>query len=238
MKTILVVDDDPHILEVLSYVLERAGHQVLSAGTGRQALELFSGHKPELIVLDVGLPDIDGLEVLRQLSSSQGLGDTRVLFLSARDEEIDRVLGLEMGADDYVTKPFSPRELVARVKAILRRRDNSEVAASQRLSRGIVKIDQDRAEVSCDGKPVRLTAQELAFLCVMMRRPGHLFDRARLIELAYDGRIFVSDRTVDSHIRNIRSKFAAAGSDDVVQTVPRLGFRIGSCDAALTTQPK
>ncbi|PLX39104.1 MAG: two-component system response regulator CreB [Hyphomicrobiales bacterium] len=231
MTTILVVDDDPHILEVVTFALERAGHRTVQAQNGEDALTLAQTAGPDLVVLDVGLPGRDGLEVCRTLRAEARFADLPILFLSARDEEIDRVLGLEMGADDYVTKPFSPRELTARVAAILRRRSPSTEPAKGVLAHGAVALDLDRAMVSCAGTPVTLTAQEIAFLRVLLARPGFVFDRTRIIELAYEGVATVSDRTVDSHVRNLRAKLAAAGCRDAIETVPRLGFRLGPCSA-------
>lgn len=182
---------------------------------------------PDLIVLDVGMPRRDGLDVCRTLRS-EGAGPP-ILFLSARDEEVDRILGLEMGGDDYVTKPFSPRELTARVAAILRRATASaEVKAS--LAHGALTLDPARAQVTYGDAEVVLTALELAILHALMVRPGVVLTRERIIEAAYDG-IHVSDRTVDSHVRNLRSKFAAVGASDVIETVPRRGFRLGPCGA-------
>ena len=228
MATVLVADDDPHIREVVVFALERAGHRAVVAKNGDEALTMASTTAPELVILDVGMPGRDGLDVCRALRADDRTHALPVLFLSARDDEIDRVLGLEMGGDDYVTKPFSPRELTARVAAILRRGRPTE-AGSPALSHGTVRLDRDRAEVTSDGEPVSLTANEMAILGVLMARPGVVFDRAAIIAQAYGGRIHVSDRTVDSHIRNLRAKFAAAGLEDVVETVHSLGFRLGPC---------
>ncbi len=233
MSTILIVDDDPHILDVVAFTLERAGHRTLRALDGDAALMLARTQRPDLVVLDVGLPGRDGLAVCRALRAEEQFADLPILFLSARDEEIDRVLGLEMGADDYVTKPFSPRELAARVGAILRRSAVAPQARPVSLSFGVVELDLGRAQASCNGAAVALTAQETAVLQVFLARPGYLFDRARIIELAYEGRIQVSDRTIDSHVRNLRAKFATAGCTDVIETVPRQGFRLGACTTSL-----
>ena len=234
MSAILVADDDPHILDVVAHALERAGHAVSRASDGDEALMRARTEAPDLIVLDVGMPRRDGLDVCRTLRA-EGVGDGRngppILFLSARDEEVDRILGLEMGGDDYVTKPFSPRELTARVAAILRRAAGPADTEPQPLAHGAVLYDPARARVACDGRDVTLTALELALLGALMARPGVVLTRERIIDTAYDG-IHVSDRTVDSHVRNLRAKFAAAGSTDVIETVPRLGFRLGPCTVA------
>ena len=229
MSKILVVDDDPHILDVVDFALQRAGHEMLRAADGDEALMLARTSKPDLVVLDVGLPKRDGLAVCRAMRADQQLTLIPILFLSARDEEIDRILGLEMGADDYVTKPFSPRELTARVAAILRRSTVAQNSPKSQLSHGCVELDLDRAKCSCAGQDASLTAQEISILKVLMARPGHVFGRGQILELAYPDNVHVSDRTIDSHIRNLRAKFAACGSKDVVETVTRMGFRLGAC---------
>lgn len=224
-STILVVDDDPHILEVVCFALESAGMKTISAANGAAALELAQSTRPDLIVLDIGLPEMDGLEVCRQIRKN---GDQPILFLSSRAEEIDRVLGIELGGDDYVTKPFSPRELVARIGAILRR-SKSGASAGPSVSLGLLAIDEARFAVAYDGKDVELTALEFAVLKTLASAPGVVFDRKRIVTAAYPHNIHVSDRTVDSHIRNIRAKLAAAGGENVIETVHGVGFR---CRAA------
>ncbi|MEM7567833.1 MAG: response regulator transcription factor [Pseudomonadota bacterium] len=231
MALLLVADDDPHILDVVTYALERAGHRVLQARDGDEALMRARNARPDLLVLDIGMPRRDGLDVCRTLRADEGLGRLPIIVLSARDEEIDRVLGLEMGADDYVGKPFSPRELVARVAAVLRRREEGPDPASARLTHGDLTYDAGRAEARIGAEPVDLTAQEQAILAALLARPGHVLPRERIVALAYGDRPHVSDRTIDSHIRNLRAKFAAAGSGDVIETVHGLGFRMGPCKA-------
>ncbi|KAB1072347.1 response regulator transcription factor [Methylobacterium planeticum] len=225
---ILVVDDDPHIRDVLCFALGRAGYSTVVARNGVEALASVEAHAPRLIVLDVGMPDMDGLAVCRQVRRTS---DVPILFLSARDEEIDRVLGLEIGGDDYVTKPFSPRELVARVGIILRR--TAAQAASgpsgKVLSHGDLTLDPERHDAAFDAQPLALTATEFAILRTLVARPGLIFSRDQLMDAAYDGRVHVSDRTIDSHIRNMRAKFAAAGCVDAIVTVHGVGFRLGRC---------
>ena len=231
MATILVADDDAHIREVVVFALERAGHASLVAKDGEEALVLARTHHPDLIVLDVGMPGRDGLEVCRTIRANERLGDLPVLFLSARDEEVDRIVGLEMGGDDYVPKPFSPRELVARVAAILRRGRASDPLDDPVYREGRLLYDTGRAIVRLGDESVALTANEMSILGVLMARPGRVFERGSIIDLAYGGRIHVSDRTVDSHVRNMRAKFAAHGADDVIETVHGLGFRLGPCES-------
>ncbi len=223
MARILVVDDEPHIREVITFALERAGLATATARNGAEALQMYRRGSTDLIVLDVGMPEMDGLEVCRQIRKSS---DVPILFLSARDEEIDRVLGLELGGDDYVTKPFSPRELVARVNVILKRA-NGGGRRGQVRSHGRIRLDTDKHEVRVEGAPVRLTAIEFAILEALLARPEFVFTREQLMHTAYRGNIHVSDRTVDSHIRNIRAKLSAAGCPDAVATVRGVGFRLG-----------
>lgn len=221
--TILVVDDDPHIREVVCFALENAGMKTIAAGDGASAIDLAQSAKPDLIVLDIGLPEVDGLEVCRQVRKA---GDQPILFLSSRAEEIDRVIGIELGGDDYVTKPFSPRELVARVGAILRRSKNgAPVAGAALIRHGALSIDEARVAVSYDGKDVTLTALEFGVLKTLASAPGVVFDRKRIVAAAYPPNIHVSDRTIDSHIRNLRAKLAAVGGDNFIETVHGVGFR-------------
>jgi two-component system OmpR family response regulator len=225
---ILVADDDPHIRDVICFALEKAGMATFTARDGSEALAKFESEKPELIILDIGMPEADGLEVCRQIRQTSTVP---ILFLSARDEEIDRVLGLELGGDDYVTKPFSPRELVARVKVILKRTaspDNGRSLAEDKpRSHGGVSLDPARHAVECNGNPVSLTAVEFAILKTLFARPGIIFTRDQIMNAAYSTDINVSDRTIDSHIRNIRAKFAEAGCGSPVETVHGVGFRLG-----------
>lgn len=227
---ILVADDDPHIREVICFALTKAGMETLVATEGRTALRKAQEESPDLVVLDVGMPEMDGLEVCRELRKSS---DMPILFLSARDEEVDRILGLEMGGDDYVTKPFSPRELVARVNVILRRAAGRKTVADAQeqspLRHGRLSLDTGRRAVSFADEPVALTALEFAIVSRLIEKPGHVLNRARIMTEAYGGRIHVADRTVDSHIRNIRAKLAKAGCADAIETVNRVGFKLGSC---------
>lgn len=226
-KKILVVDDDPHIREVVIFALEKAGMTAVEAADGQEALQQVEAKTPDLIVLDVSMPELDGLEVCRQLRKSD---DTPVLFLSSRDEEIDRIIGLEIGGDDYVTKPFSPRELVARINAILKRKQPPRENTPKKIKHGNVSIDTATYTAECkDGKAVPLTATEFMLLLPLIRNPDRVFTRDELMDQAYDGNITVSDRTIDSHIRRIRGKFAACGVAEVIATSHGIGYKIGSC---------
>lgn len=226
---ILVVDDDPHIRDIICFALEKAGMQTRVAQDGVQALERFAAETPDLIVLDIGMPEMDGLEVCRQTRKTTNVP---ILFLSARDEEIDRVLGLEIGGDDYVSKPFSPRELVARVNAILKRARPPAATAPRLYRQGALLLDPEGHAVDFAGASVALTALEFAILKALISRPTMVFSRDQLLDAAYGGTVHVSDRTIDSHIRNIRAKLAAAGCGTAVETVHGVGFRLGRCEAA------
>ncbi|HEX4298910.1 MAG TPA: response regulator transcription factor [Devosia sp.] len=226
MPRILIADDEPNIREVISFALERAGHATLSARTGAEALQLFRRGPVDLIILDIGMPEMDGLEVCRQVRKSS---DVPILFLSARDEEIDRVLGLEIGGDDYVTKPFSTREMVARVNVILKRaRGGTKVPPA--VSHGRVRLDASRHAVWFGESVVALTALEFEILAAFLGRPEVVFSREQIMAAAYGGGTYVSDRTIDSHIRNLRGKFAEAGCISIVETVHGVGFRLGAAN--------
>jgi two-component system OmpR family response regulator len=227
--SILVVDDDPHIRDVVRFAFEKSGMAISIAQDGKEALRQFDRNIHQLIVLDIGMPEMDGLEVCRQIRKT---ADTPILFLSARDEEIDRILGLEIGGDDYVTKPFSPRELVARVNAILRRTRSAPPAEAKTMAHGRLAIDPDARTASILDTPVALTALEFSILRTLLARPGFVFTRELILDAAYAGNIHVADRTIDSHVRNIRAKMAAAGCDQVIETVHGVGFKLGRCEAA------
>lgn len=224
MAKILVVDDDAHIRDVVRFALEKAGHDVLEASDGRSALESFASSPADLVVLDILMPEIDGLEVCRELRRTS---EVPILFLSSRDEEIDRVLGLEMGADDYVTKPFSPRELVARAKGILRRtqRPASNDESPKVIERSGLRLDIDRHECTWLGEAVVLTVTEFDLLHAMLGMAGKVYTREELVERAYGGSHHITDRTVDSHIRRIRKKFTSRGVE-LIETVYGLGYRL------------
>jgi len=227
---ILIVDDDLHIRQVIRVALKKAGMAVVEARDGKEALSRFAGDKPDLIVLDIGMPEFDGLEVCREVRKAS---DVPILFLSARDEEIDRVLGLEIGGDDYVTKPFSPRELVARINVILRRinsRGADSKADQAALAQGSLSVDPEQHVASFAGTPLRLTAIEFGILRTFLGRPSVVFSREQLMRAAYQLNIQVSDRTIDSHIRNIRAKLAAANCDNVIETIHGVGFKLGRCE--------
>ena len=227
---ILIVDDDLHIREVIRVALKKAGMTVVEARDGKEALTRFASDRPDLIILDIGMPEFDGLDVCREIRKSS---DVPILFLSARDEEIDRVLGLEIGGDDYVTKPFSPRELVARVNVILRRvnaRGSDGKSGTTALAQGSLSVDPEQHIAAFAGNPLRLTAIEFGILRAFLAKPTAIFSREQIMTAAYQFNIQVSDRTIDSHIRNIRAKLAAVDCDSVIETIHGVGFKLGRCE--------
>ncbi|MDQ5824081.1 MAG: response regulator transcription factor [Chloroflexota bacterium] len=224
-KTVLVVDDEPGIVAIVRDYLDRAGFRVLTAGDGEQALRLARLERPSLMVLDLMLPGIDGLDITRTLRSDPALRKLPVIMLTARVEEADRLVGLELGADDYVTKPFSPRELVARVRAVLRRVEDSDAYVGV-LHAGDLAIDLERRIVRNAGVPVELTATEFDLLAVLARQPGRPFTRAQLVDMVYDHGFEGFDRAIDAHIKNLRRKI----EDDphnprYIQMVYGVGYR-------------
>lgn len=228
MPNILVVDDDAHIMDVISFALEKAGHSYVTASDGKKALDQFSLNNIDLVILDVGLPEIDGLEVCRQIRKNS---EIPILFLSARDDEIDRILGLEIGGDDYVTKPFSPRELMARINVILKRAITKPVKPELEgiLSKGKLLLDTDHRSANFNGAALKLTAIEFNILQTVLSRPRMAFTRDQIMTAAWPDNVHVSERTIDSHVRNLRSKLSATGCEDAIETVHGIGFRLGSC---------
>ncbi|AEG61518.1 response regulator transcription factor [Desulforamulus ruminis] len=228
MPKILVVDDELPIRELVKYNLEREGFQVLLAEEGNSGVELARKETPDLIVLDIMLPGQDGLAVCRALHQEEVTRSIPIIMLSARGEELDKVLGLEMGADDYMTKPFSPRELIARIKARLRRNtgDTTVTEESGRIAVGKLVIDQDRFMVSVNGVKQDLTPKEFELLRYLARHPGKVFTRDFLLEQIW-GYDFAGDsRTVDVHIRHIRQKLEQiAGAPQFIETVRGVGYR-------------
>jgi len=218
---VLVVDDDPRLREVVRYALSREGYTVREADNGLAALAEVERQEPALIVLDVLMPELDGLEVCRRLRKTS---QVPVVFLSSRGEELDRILGLELGGDDYLAKPFSTRELVSRVRAVLRRQAPVAVD-SDRLKLGRLSLDAEAFRVWVDEDEIALTVTEFRLLQVMMRRPSRAWTRDELMERAYPGRHQVSGRTLDSHVRRIRSKCRESGLDPI-ETVHGLGYRL------------
>ena len=225
---ILVVDDDPHIRQLLVYALGKAGLDTREAADGAAALASVAADPPDLVVLDINMPRMDGLEVCRRLRAT---GNLPILFLSSRDDEVDRVLGIELGADDYVVKPFSPREVVARVMAVLRRTAAAPplVQASGELQCGRLTLIVDEWEARWDAQAVPVTVTEFGILRTLIVMPRRIFSRDAIIAHLRGPGFAVTDRTIDSHVRNLRAKFATVGGSDLIETRPGLGYRLGRC---------
>ena len=220
MPRILLVEDEPAIADTLVYVLESECHQVSHALTGGDGLGLLEKSSYDLAILDVGLPDMTGFDVCRKIREKHQLP---ILFLTARDGELDRVLGLEIGGDDYVTKPFSPREVAARVRAILRRTSAAQAPPAE--ANGLT-IDDSTKRVVCDGKRLDLTAHEYKLAAVLLGNPGQVFSRDQLLDHAWDDPGAVTDRTVDAHVKSLRAKLRTArpGAEEMITTRRGLGY--------------
>lgn len=233
-KRILIVDDDANIRQVASFAVQKAGYQVVCGQDGRQALAMFRQEQPDLIVLDIKMPEMDGTDVCRVIRKES---DIPIIFLSSMDDEIDRIVGLELGADDYLTKPFSPRELVARIKTVLRRtiisasqhkNGPTDTGARTLLEHGKLRLDSNCFKVFWDRDELTFTSTEFSILRAMLSFPGKVFSRAELVERIYNGETYISDRTVDSHIRHIRNKFKIIPAEPL-ETVHGIGYKLGDC---------
>lgn len=229
MSRVLIVDDDPAIREVIRIALSQAGFATAEAADGAAALAQIGagtpGVGPDLVILDVMLPEMDGTDVCRAVRRHSTVP---ILFLSSRDSEVDRIVGLEIGGDDYLVKPFSPRELVARVRVLLRRVAAPPQEPARALTHGRLRLDTETLRVTWDGRDVPLTATELGVLRTLMARPGRVFSRDELMDRAYVSERVVSDRTIDSHVRRVRAKFAAVGAAPI-ETLAAFGYRLGPC---------
>jgi two-component system response regulator ChvI len=231
MPTIALVDDDRNILTSVSIALESEGYRVQTYTDGASALDGLEAAAPDLAILDIKMPRMDGMELLRRLRQKT---DLPVIFLTSKDDEIDELFGLKMGADDFIKKPFSQRLLVERVKAVLRRfqpRDGSEkkgeeVVAQRVLDRGALSMDQERHTCTWKGLPVTLTVTEFLILFALAHRPGVVKSRNALMDAAYDDQVYVDDRTIDSHIKRLRKKFKAVDDEfDMIETLYGVGYR-------------
>jgi len=233
MANIALVDDDKNILASVSMLLEQEGYHVRTFSDGAAALTALTTTAPDLAILDIKMPRMDGLELLRRLR--QANPELPVIFLTSKDEEIDELMGLNAGADDYIRKPFSQRLLLERVRAVLRRAEGKTGAApaaagdpakKEALVRGQLALDPQRHECTWDGKPVRLTVTEFLILQALAQRPGFVKSRDSLMDAAYDDQVYVDDRTIDSHIKRLRKKFKAVADDfDAIETLYGVGYR-------------
>lgn len=227
MQKILVADDDPSVREVIRFALSKAGYTVVLAENGALALSQFAREQPAMVVLDILMPEMDGLEVCRRLRAEPRSAATPILFVSSRDDEVDKIIGLEMGGDDYLTKPFSPRELVARVKAILRRSSAPRVSAPLQVH-GRLSLSNEHYQAFWDDQELVLTLTEFGLLRTLLARPGKVCSRDHLMNESYELHKIVSDRTIDSHVRRLRQKFAALGVEPI-ETLHGVGYRLGPC---------
>jgi two-component system OmpR family response regulator len=231
-STILIVDDDPHIRQLLVFAFGKAGLDTIEAGDGEAALLEVERHAPDLVLLDINMPRMDGLEVCRRLRARS---DVPIFFLSSRDDEIDRVLGIELGGDDYVVKPFSPREVVARAMAILRRTAARppEVERAGAMRHGLLSLDPESWTARWEEREVPLTVTEFTILRTLVAMPARIFSRDQIIDRFRGPGFALTDRTVDSHVRNLRRKFAEAGAIDVIETRAGIGYRLGACTGTM-----
>ncbi len=227
--TIAIIEDEQNIVELVKYNLDREGYRTISANTGRKGLELVRQELPDLVILDLMLPELDGLSVCKQLRADQQTKSIPIIILTAKSEEADRVLGLEMGADDYVTKPFSPRELVARVRAVMRRSGKSNEDEPEIIEIGEIKMDLRQHLVKVRGEEVELTPKEFDFLKLLLANPGRAFTREFLLEHLWGYEYFGDTRTVDVHVRRLRQKIETNPSEPVyLETVRGVGYRFRS----------
>ncbi len=217
-ERILIVEDEPRIGEVLERYLRAAGYLTERASTGRRALELWRAANPDAILLDLMIPDMDGLEVARKVRASS---DVPILMVTAKAEEVDRLVGLELGADDYIAKPFSPREVVARLRAVLRRAHGT-LRHAQRYSVGALQVDLDAFEARCDGTPLALSPTQLRLLGALAERPNRAFHRSELLDVLQDPS--ADTRTVDAHIKNLRQRLGECA--ERLETVRGVGYRL------------
>ena len=223
---VLVVEDEQKIRELVRRYLERDGHAVLTTGSGAEAITMTADARPDLVVLDLGLPDVPGEEVAREI---RALADIPIVMLTARSAEPDRIAGLELGADDYLTKPFSPRELALRVRAVLRRRSGRPPNGAKSFGNGALRIDEDRHEVTAHGQVVELTPSEWGILTKLARAPGRVYSRYELINRVRGYEFEGYERTIDSHVKNLRRKIEAdPQKPTLMQTVLKIGYRLGT----------
>jgi two-component system phosphate regulon response regulator PhoB len=223
MQRILIVEDEPDLAELVRFHLAKAGYAAEVAHSGGAGLDAIRRSRPALVVLDLMLPDLSGTDVCREVRADAALRDLPILMLTARSEEVDRVVGFELGADDYVTKPFSPRELVLRVRAILRRAAGEPQPAAV-LESGALQLDLERHRCLASGAEVDLTAKEFRLLEVLMSRPGRVMTRQRLLDDVWGSDITVTERTIDTHLKRLREKLGTAGES--IETVRGVGYRL------------
>lgn len=226
-KKILIVEDEQAIREMIAFHLSRAGYETFEAGDCRAAREMIADQRPELALVDWMLPDMSGLELTRMLKRDKANEDLAIIMLTARAEERDKVSGLEGGADDYITKPFSPRELVARIQAVLRRANSS---GDDVISAGVLELDTAGHRVQSDGSEIRLGPTEYRLLHFLMAHPERVYSRTQLLDRVWGANVYVEERTVDVHVRRLRKALTDAGADSYIQTVRGAGYRFSTRD--------
>ena len=219
-EKILIVDDEADILTLLEYNLEKAGFKVISANDGPDAVEITKREKPDIIILDIMLPSMEGTEVCKILKSGDATRHIPIIMLTAKGEEVDRIVGFELGADDYITKPFSPRELILRVKAVLKR---GQEQGAKIINAGPITIDVERSLATADGKLLKLTAIEFKLLLELAKSDGKVLSRDTLLDRAWGTEVYITDRTVDTHIRRLREKLGKTSK--YIETVRGFGYR-------------
>ena len=217
---ILLVDDEPDILEFLSYNLKKEGFHVYVAGNGKEAITIARREMPHLILLDVMMPDMDGIETCREIRNIEGLKEIMVAFLTARSEDYSQIAGFEVGADDYINKPIKPRVLISRIKALLRRVDNNNTS-EEKLDLGGIKIDRERYLILKDGTEINLPKKEFELLALLASKPGKVFTRDVILDKVWGGDVIVGDRTIDVHVRKLREKIG----DEYIATVKGIGYK-------------
>lgn len=222
---ILIVDDEPDIIDLLSFNLQSEGYAVISAGSGLDAITLAASQKPDLILLDIMLPEKDGREVIQEIRKNPATENIPVIFLTAKDSEFDEVLGLELGADDYIIKPIRIQKLLARIKAVLRKSQKQQPSKSNDIQLGDIQIEPLNYRVVCAGQSVHLTRKEFEILLFLAQRPGRVITRDNLLNAIWGEEIVVIDRTIDVHIRKIREKLGPSG-EGLIETIKGVGYRL------------
>lgn len=219
-EKILLVDDEPDILEIVSYNLKKEDYNVFTADNGKDAIKIAKKEKPDLVILDVMMPEMDGMETCYQLRNTPALKDTLIAFLTARGEDYSQIAGFDAGADDYITKPVKPRVLVSKVKAILRRKGSTS-SAEEAIEAGGISIDRDRYLIKKEGKEISLPKKEFELLSLLIGKPGRVFTREVIMNSIWGGEVIVGDRTIDVHIRKLREKLG----DELIKTVKGVGYK-------------
>ena len=218
---ILLVDDEADILEFLSYNLKKEGYRVFTANNGKEAVTVAKKENPDVIILDVMMPDMDGIETCREIRDLPGLKDVMIAFLTARNEDYSQIAGFEVGADDYINKPIKPRVLISRIKALLRRSGTGETNGVEKVEMGGIKIDRERYLIVQDGNEINLPKKEFELLALLASKPGKVFTRESILDKVWGGEVVVGDRTIDVHIRKLREKLG----EDFIRTVKGIGYK-------------